>query len=104
MCLPSFQKINFYVGIEKHNCELSHHFTCHLDECASSQEIKAGSAIVEDALRCEVILSSLHRVFWSILFFSSDSMARLGTNMNEHASEVELYVILTTFRKLSAGI
>ncbi len=47
------------------------------------------SATVEDMkLFCKVFTE-----FWSNF---SDCMARLGANMKEHASEVELYIILAT--------
>ncbi len=47
------------------------------------------SAIMEDMkLFCQVWME-----FWSN---SNDSMANLGTDTTEHASEMELYIILAT--------
>ncbi len=67
--------------------ELEHHFQSSFGhDCASVLRIKA-------MLACQVCNRNLSN--------SSDCMARLGTNTMEHASKMELYIILAT---LNAGI
>ncbi len=53
-------------------------------------EIKVRSRPYSQSGRCDKLFCQVGMEFWSN---PSDCMARLGTNMNKYASEMELYII-----------